>query len=98
MAPRCLWSALNRFRLGGLLRRLGRCSGFDVGPKLALERVDDHSIARVYLPAEHHPRQLVLDQPLNHEEVLETGRRVMGQFIGLIRAVLPRIAAELVQG
>jgi purine-nucleoside phosphorylase len=38
----------------------------------------------------------VLDQPLNHEEVLETGRRVMGQFIGLIRAVLPRIAAELV--
>jgi purine-nucleoside phosphorylase len=37
----------------------------------------------------------VLDQPLNHEEVLETGRRVMGQFIGLIRAVLPRIAAEL---
>ena len=39
----------------------------------------------------------VLDQPLNHEEVLETGRRVMGQFIGLIRAVLPRIAAELVK-
>ena len=40
----------------------------------------------------------VLDQPLNHEEVLETGRRVMGQFIGLIRAVLPRIAAELGNG
>jgi purine-nucleoside phosphorylase len=40
----------------------------------------------------------VLDQPLNHEEVLETGRRVMGQFIGLIRAVLPRIAAELATG
>ena len=37
----------------------------------------------------------ILDQPLHHEEVLETGRRVMGQFIGLIRAVLPRIAAEL---
>ena len=38
----------------------------------------------------------VLDRPLNHEEVLETGRRVMGQFIALIRAVLPRIAADLV--
>jgi purine-nucleoside phosphorylase len=37
----------------------------------------------------------ILDQPLNHEEVLETGRRVMGQFVGLIRAVLPRIAAEV---
>jgi hypothetical protein len=30
-----------------------------------------------------------------HEEVLEVGRRVMGQFIALLRAVLPRIAAEL---
>lgn len=37
----------------------------------------------------------ILDQPLGHEEVLETGRRVMGQFIGLLRAVLPRIAKEL---
>jgi len=37
----------------------------------------------------------VLDQPLNHEEVLETGRRVMGQFVALLRAVLPRISAEL---
>jgi purine-nucleoside phosphorylase len=37
----------------------------------------------------------VLDQPLNHEEVLETGRRVMGQFIALLRAVLPRISDEL---
>ncbi|MFZ1918576.1 MAG: purine-nucleoside phosphorylase [Terriglobales bacterium] len=34
------------------------------------------------------------DQPLNHEEVLETGRRVMGQFVALLQAVLPRIAAE----
>ena len=39
----------------------------------------------------------VLDRPLNHEEVLETGRRVMGQFTALIRAVLPRIAADLVR-
>ena len=37
----------------------------------------------------------VLDQPLNHQEVLETGRRVMGQFVALLRAVLPRISAEL---
>jgi purine-nucleoside phosphorylase len=37
----------------------------------------------------------ILDQPLDHEEVLETGRRVMGQFIALLRAVLPRIAGEL---
>ena len=32
------------------------------------------------------------DQPLNHEEVLEVGRRVMGQFIALLRAVLLRMA------
>ena len=37
----------------------------------------------------------ILDQPLDHEEVLEVGRRVMGQFIALLRAVLPRIAGEL---
>jgi len=33
----------------------------------------------------------ILDKPLDHEEVLEVGRRVMGQFVGLLRAVLPRI-------
>ena len=37
----------------------------------------------------------ILDQPLVHEEVLEVGRRVMGDFVALLRAVLPRIAAEL---
>lgn len=37
----------------------------------------------------------VLDQPLNHEEVLETTERVKSQFIGLLRAVIPQIAAEL---
>jgi purine nucleoside phosphorylase len=36
-----------------------------------------------------------VDKPLVHEEVLEVGRRVMGQFIALLRAVLPRIAEEL---
>jgi purine-nucleoside phosphorylase len=39
----------------------------------------------------------ILDKPLNHEEVLETGERVKKHFIGLLRAVLPRIAAEIVQ-
>ena len=33
----------------------------------------------------------ILDKALDHEEVLEVGRRVMGQFVGLLRAVLPRI-------
>ena len=33
----------------------------------------------------------ILDKPINHEEVLETGKRVQGQFVALLRAVLPRI-------
>ncbi|HUL33878.1 MAG TPA: purine-nucleoside phosphorylase [Candidatus Eisenbacteria bacterium] len=37
----------------------------------------------------------VLDQPLDHTEVLETAERVKGQFIVLLRAVIPQIAAEL---
>jgi purine-nucleoside phosphorylase len=37
----------------------------------------------------------VLDQPLDHNEVLETAQRVKGQFIGLLRAVIPEIAASL---
>jgi purine-nucleoside phosphorylase len=36
----------------------------------------------------------ILDQPINHLEVLETGERVKGQFIALLRAVLPRIADD----
>ena len=40
----------------------------------------------------------MLDQPLSHEEVLEVGRRVMDQFVALLRAVLPRIAADLPAG
>ena len=34
----------------------------------------------------------ILDQPLSHVEVLETAERVKGQFIGLLRVVIPRIA------
>jgi purine-nucleoside phosphorylase len=34
----------------------------------------------------------ILDQPLHHLEVLETAERVKGQFISLLKAVIPRIA------
>jgi len=37
----------------------------------------------------------VLDQPLDHKEVLETAERVKGQFIGLLRAVIPDIVSAL---
>ena len=37
----------------------------------------------------------ILDQPINHEEVLETGERVKGQFVALLRAVVPRIVESL---
>src|SRR5258705_11644168 len=37
----------------------------------------------------------VLDQPLNHIEVLETADAVKSQFIGLLRAVIPQIVAAL---
>jgi purine-nucleoside phosphorylase len=35
----------------------------------------------------------ILDRALVHEEVLEVGRRVTGQLIALLRAVLPRIVS-----
>jgi purine-nucleoside phosphorylase len=34
----------------------------------------------------------ILDQPLSHDEVLETGERVKAKFEALLRAVLPRVA------
>src|SRR4029077_2952197 len=37
----------------------------------------------------------ILDQPLDHKEVLETGERVRGQFIALLKMIIPRIAMEL---
>jgi purine-nucleoside phosphorylase len=37
----------------------------------------------------------VLDQPLNHQEVLETAERIKEQFIGLLRAVIPDISSAL---
>ena len=36
----------------------------------------------------------ILDQPLNHREVLETAARVKDDFVALLKAVLPRIAEE----
>jgi purine-nucleoside phosphorylase len=38
----------------------------------------------------------ILDQIITHQETLETGERVKGQFVALLRAVLPRIAEDLV--
>jgi purine-nucleoside phosphorylase len=32
----------------------------------------------------------VLDQPINHEEVMETGRRIAGQFTALLTALIPQ--------
>jgi purine-nucleoside phosphorylase len=37
----------------------------------------------------------VLDQVINHDEVLQTAERVKGDFVGLVRAVLARIAADV---
>ena len=35
----------------------------------------------------------ILDQAINHQEVMETGERVRTQFVALLRAVIPRIAS-----
>ena len=37
----------------------------------------------------------ILDKPLNHREVLATGERVKDNFLALLHAVIPRIAADL---
>ena len=37
----------------------------------------------------------ILDQIITHEETLETGERVKGQFVALLRAVLPHMSADL---
>jgi purine-nucleoside phosphorylase len=36
----------------------------------------------------------IIDQPLSHEEVMETGERVRSSFEALLRAVLPKIHAD----
>jgi purine-nucleoside phosphorylase len=37
----------------------------------------------------------ILDQPLDHKEVLDTAERVKEQFIGLLKALIPRIAVAI---
>jgi len=37
----------------------------------------------------------ILDQPLSHAEVMETGERVKTKFEALLRAVLPRVEADV---
>ena len=37
----------------------------------------------------------ILDQPLSHAEVMETGERVKSTFEAVLRAVLPRVAADV---
>ena len=37
----------------------------------------------------------ILDQPLSHAEVMETGERVKGTFESLLRAILPRISKDV---
>jgi purine-nucleoside phosphorylase len=37
----------------------------------------------------------ILDRVIDHAEVMETGERVQGQFVALLRAVLPRIASDV---
>jgi purine-nucleoside phosphorylase len=34
-------------------------------------------------------------EPLTHKEVMETGERVRGMFLGLLRAVIPQMAAGI---
>ena len=34
----------------------------------------------------------ILDQPIDHAEVMETGERVKAQFVALLRNVIPRLA------
>jgi purine-nucleoside phosphorylase len=38
----------------------------------------------------------MLEKPLDHKEVLETGERVGMQFIALLRAVIPKIATDVI--
>ncbi len=40
----------------------------------------------------------ILDRKLSHQEVLDTGEQVKGDFIALLRAVVPRIAREQAHG
>jgi purine-nucleoside phosphorylase len=36
----------------------------------------------------------IFNQPIDHAEVMETGERVKTQFVALLRAIIPRVAAD----
>src|SRR6185369_2663085 len=36
----------------------------------------------------------VLDEPINHEEVMDTGKRIAAQFTNLLAALIPQIAGQ----
>jgi purine-nucleoside phosphorylase len=36
----------------------------------------------------------ILDQPIDHEEVMEIGKRIEGQFTRLLKALIPQLATE----
>ena len=37
----------------------------------------------------------ILNQPINHAEVMETGARIRGQFVALLSTIIPRMAQSL---
>jgi purine-nucleoside phosphorylase len=39
----------------------------------------------------------ILDQPVDHQEVLDTAERVKGDFVGLLRAVIAEVAKDVAQ-
>jgi purine-nucleoside phosphorylase len=40
----------------------------------------------------------ILNQPINHAEVMETGARIRGQFVALLSSIIPRMAHSLASG
>ena len=40
----------------------------------------------------------ILNQPINHAEVMETGARIRGQFVALLSSIIPRMAQSLAAG
>ena len=92
--PRCPAPATKRPRKYDILRTIGAdLVGMSTVPEVIAAR---HSGIRVLgISCVTNAAAGILDQPLNHKEVLETGERVNGQFIALLKAVIPRIAAEV---
>jgi purine-nucleoside phosphorylase len=37
----------------------------------------------------------IVDQPIRHAEVMETGKRVEAQFTSLVKALIPQVAAAV---